>query len=236
MSTGLWDIFLVTFVLGLGGAISPGALLTYTIYKGIEAGPKAYRSGLLISLGHAVIEILIIFLLLFGASALMTDIRVTKGIGIVGGLILIFFGSLIVRDWLKHRIDVSFLATASKSPAEIELEAEHPQSIPSTESRRNPFIGGILFLMSNPFWWLWWGTVGLGIIMEYGISFATPMLLFVFIVGKELGQILWYTFISVVVGYSRKIMTVKVYLTILLGCAAFMIGFGIYLPITAFQQ
>jgi threonine/homoserine/homoserine lactone efflux protein len=232
MSAGLWDIFLVTFVLGLGGAISPGALLTYTIYKGIEAGPKAYRSGLLISFGHAVIEILIIFLLLLGASTLMTDIRVTKGIGIVGGLILIFFGTQIVRDWLKHRIDVSFLDSVSNPPGEIETGTE--KRVSSAQIRRNPFIGGILFLMANPFWWLWWGTVGLGIIMEYGISYATPVLLLVFIVGKELGQILWYTFISVVVGYSRKIMTPKAYLAILLGCAAFMIGFGIYLPIKAF--
>lgn len=37
------ELFTVTFLLGLGGAISPGALLTYTIFCAIKEKNKHFQ-------------------------------------------------------------------------------------------------------------------------------------------------------------------------------------------------
>ena len=47
------EIFLQSLLIGYSGAMMPGSLLTYTLDKSIKSGPKA---GLIISIGHALLE------------------------------------------------------------------------------------------------------------------------------------------------------------------------------------
>ncbi|MHA2001624.1 MAG: LysE family transporter [Promethearchaeota archaeon] len=234
----LWELFIVTFILGLGGAISPGALLTFTIYKGIEAGPRAYLTGLFISLGHVILEVLMIFLLLLGVNVILANPQIMMIIGVLGGIVLIYFGSRIVIDWRMKKIDMSFLENQTNLNNN---DNQKSQEITSQNSKkihlsRNPMTGSMLFLMSNPYWWLWWATVGIGIILNNNVSFSVPLSIIVFIIGKELGAVLWYTFVATILGLFRKKMTKNIYLVILLLCASFMIGYGIYLPISTLFQ
>ncbi len=228
----LWNIFAITFILGLGGAISPGALLTYTIFHALQRGKKAYIPGLLISLGHAFIEILLILILLLGLAPLLNNSTILTGIGIVGGLILSIIGLLLLLQIIQQKVSTDFLKDASNNASNSEEISKNESSPQSSNNSKSPFLGGILFLMSNPYWWLWWLTVGLGILLENDVSFAQPSTVFIFIIGKELGAILWYTGISIALGFSRNFLNKRVYLGILLICAVFMLGYGFFLVLT----
>ena len=56
-------LFLSAFVVGLSGAMMPGSLLTYTIRKVLSNGPRA---GFMITLGHILLEFVLIIVLIFG--------------------------------------------------------------------------------------------------------------------------------------------------------------------------
>ena len=94
-----WQVFSITFLIGLGGAMSPGPLLSYTIIKSVEAKKKGYLVGLFVSTGHMLIELVLIMILMLGLGVLLTNQNdslmeiITIIIGVIGGGVLIFFGS-----------------------------------------------------------------------------------------------------------------------------------------------
>jgi len=221
-----WGVFSVTFLLGLGGAMSPGPLLTYTIFKSLETKKKSWLVVFFISLGHALIEILLILLLLVGAESFFTIPIVLKIIGILGGSLLIFFGLRILLDIKQDKIDTSFL-----SSNDSESDTISDNSKPKIYSR-HPIWGGIIFLMMNPYWWLWWTTAGLFIMIDNSVSFTNPSAFWGLIVGKELGVFLWYISIATAIGFSSKFITPKIYKIVLIVCALFMAGYGAYLAIS----
>ncbi|MHA1474047.1 MAG: LysE family transporter [Promethearchaeota archaeon] len=221
-----WVVFSVTFLLGLGGAMSPGPLLTYTIFKSLETKKKSWLVGFFISLGHSLIEILLILLLLVGAQSFFTIPIVLKIIGILGGSLLIYFGLRILLDIKRDKIDTTFL-----SSKDSESDTSSDNSKPKIYSR-HPIWGGIIFLMMNPYWWLWWTTAGLFIMIDNSVSFTNPSAFWGLIVGKELGVFLWYVSIATAIGFSSKFITPKIYKIVLIICALFMTGYGAYLAIS----
>jgi len=86
--------------------------------------------------------------------------------------------------------------------------------------------------MSNPYWWLWWTTAGLSIIIENSVNFTNPSAFWGLIVGKELGVFLWYVSFATAMGLSSKFITPKIYKIIIIICALFMVGYGTYLAIS----
>jgi threonine/homoserine/homoserine lactone efflux protein len=221
-----WQVFSITFFIGLLGAMSPGSLLTYTIIESLKAKKKAYLVGLFISSGHALIELVLIIVLMLGLGLLLSYPVILISIGVIGGGILVFFSAQILRDIQKGHIDVSFLESTQDSS----------DMIPSNGRGRlyniHPFFAAILFLMSNPHWWLFWSTAGMSIILDNAISFQNIPSFIGLVIGKELGVYLWYTFIATAVGYSSRFLTKKIYLGILIACAIFMLGYGMYLIIS----
>ena len=59
----MFDLFIYSFINALSGALSPGPVTTFTIYKSLES-KKGYLVGWYITLGYAILEfILIIFII-----------------------------------------------------------------------------------------------------------------------------------------------------------------------------
>ncbi len=218
------ELFTVTFLLGLGGAISPGALLTYTIFCAIKKKKKAFSVGIKISLGHASIEIFLILLLLVGLVNWMDNRIILIVIGIFGGILLICFGMIILANIINRKVDTTFL--------------ESNTSIENKDFQNNknskPYLASMGFLMSNPYWWLWWITIGVSIMVDNGVIWGNWISLIIFIFAKELGAILWYTGIATAVGIAHKLMKKNVYLAILGICGLFMVIYGFYLGISPF--
>ena len=86
---GIGSLISTAFVVGLSGAMAPGSLLvvvvTETVKKGFWAGPVAV-------LGHAVMEVIMVSLLALGLGQILSYHAALGVIGLVGGLMLFWFG------------------------------------------------------------------------------------------------------------------------------------------------
>ena len=132
--------FAVTVVLiTASGALAPGPLFFQTISQGIKTGA---RSGLIFSISHTVVEFLLIMLLAFGLFAVRNEVFIRNIIGVLGGVVLIIFGLYQIVGSLKKK------------------EINQSQEVPS----HRLFFIGILFTAFNPYFILWWLTVGSNLI------------------------------------------------------------------------
>jgi len=206
------EIFVLSFLVALTGALYPGPLLTFTISKSLKQ-KKGYLAGLFITLGHATLEFLLIIILLLGASLLFQNLIFLIVLGFVGGSCLITFGALTIRNVYRKQYQVRF-----------DEEDPDPKSF-----KGNSFIGGIFYSITNPQWEFWWASAGLKLLLELNISFNQPVELLIFFLGHELGDIVWYLPISIFVYHGGKSLNPKIYKYVLIGCGVFMIVFGIYL-------
>jgi len=211
----MWEILFVSFSFALTGALLPGPLLTFTIYKSLKQ-KRGYLAGVFIVLGHAMIEFILIIGLLAGAFLFFENVIFLTIVGIIGGSCLITFGSLTIKNVYKKQYKVNF-----------EIPNQNFKNF-----KGNTFLGGIFYSIINPYWEFWWVGTGLAIMFKYNVSFANPLGIVLFFIGHELGDIVWYVPISTFVHRGGKSLNPKIYKYILLISGAFMIVFGFYLIIS----
>ena len=221
-------IFALSFVTALTGAMAPGPLLTYTIIKAARSRGRGYLVGAWVIAGHALLEMGVIAALLLGFSFVLKNPTVVKGIGLIGGTILIWFGVSIIRDVWQRRISTTFLEGSDDGQA--------PRENTSTRVTENPVVGGVLISMANPYWWIWWVTIGFAFMLEFNISFTNWPRLLAFFLGHEAGDLAWYLLISILAYFGMRHLNRKIYYSFLALCGLFMILFGIYLGSAPFLK
>jgi threonine/homoserine/homoserine lactone efflux protein len=121
--------------ISLSGVMAPGPMTTATI----AAGAKNRHAGILLALGHAVIEFPLMLLIVAGMGALFESEKVKIGIGLTGGVFLVLLALSMLRD-LKKNI--------------------HPSDKPN---QKGPLATGIILTAGNPYFLLWWATIGLAL-------------------------------------------------------------------------
>src|SRR3989339_1811617 len=99
----LISIFLVSFTIALSGAMMPGPLLTVVIAESLKHGRK---TGPLVSLGHAILEVLTIGLLLLSFNRFIHDPMDLKVIAALGALILFVTGVQMLLSLRKLEVEV----------------------------------------------------------------------------------------------------------------------------------
>ena len=134
-------ILALSFVTALSGALMPGPMLTVTLTEGTRAG---HRAGLLIILGHALLEFGLVVLLLLGAKEFLQDARVSAGIGVIGGFVLGWMALGMLRSLPKLTLETG----PTGAPAGGRLVWK-----------------GALVSAANPYWSLWWATIGLSMLL-----------------------------------------------------------------------
>jgi len=85
---GYLSIFFISFAIALSGALAPGPLLSAVIAKSIHYGSK---TGPTVILGHAILEILMVIIIIFGLSNFINTPGIIKIVSIAGTIILIIF-------------------------------------------------------------------------------------------------------------------------------------------------
>ncbi|MBN2440502.1 MAG: LysE family transporter, partial [Spirochaetales bacterium] len=148
-------------------------------------------------------------------------------VSIIGCIFLIFFGSSIIKDILKGRIETDFLHQGKASDPDEEKKTAFP-------GLKNPVVGGIVTSMSNPYWWIWWASIGSAFWVNFNISTDNVPGIVAFFLGHEAGDLAWYVFISFIIFFGRGFINKKVYLVVLFLCGLFMILFGLYLGFIPF--
>jgi len=201
--------------------MAPGPLLTYTIIQAAQEKRSGYLVGVFVIIGHALVEMILILFMLLGFSYIVENQAVIKGIGVIGGGVLVLFGVTLVKDLIKGNISTEFL----NAPRDMDNGC-----IPlKNKGASHTILGGAMVSMSNPYWWIWWATIGLAFMTQINVSLKNWPHLAVFFIGHEAGDLAWYLLISMLAFWGIRYLNKKVYYGILGICGAFMIFFGIYL-------
>ncbi len=100
----------------------------------------------------------------------------------------------------------------------------------TSSKRTNLYLTGILMSLANPYWIIWWATIGLGYVMiskSQGIAGVA-----FFFLGHIMGDLVWYSAISFAVGKGRQFFSTRTYKILVGGCAVFLFGFAAWLLVT----
>ncbi len=225
-----FGIALTSFLVGLSGAMMPGPVLTITIGEtaarlrpdgaapsggdartlrsGSPGGVQLLRGamvGPLIVLGHGILEVCLVAAVVLGLGALLVKDGVVGWIGVAGGAVLVWMA------WDMFR---------SVRGLSLRVAAD------GVEHRRHPVLAGILTSLANPYWAVWWATIGLGYI-ALSLKLGTVGLV-AFYCGHILSDLAWYGAISLSLVLGRRLLTDRVYRGLVASCAVFLFGFGLY--------
>ncbi len=214
-------IFSTAFIVAFSGALMPGPLLTFMI---AETARRGFLAGPLVILGHAILEIALILALAGGLSFILTLTGVSHFIAVAGGVFLLYMGAGMVRDAAAGRISLKIYGQEGLPGT----RGEEPgiNQVSGVQRNMRPVLGGILFSISNPYWILWWATIGLGYItlsLQKGVLGITS-----FFSGHILADLVWYSLISAAVAGGRKFLSDRMYSGIIAACGIFLLGLGVY--------
>jgi threonine/homoserine/homoserine lactone efflux protein len=121
------------FVISLSGVLAPGPVTTATI----ALGSRSRYAGLAVAVGHAIVELPLAIFITLGLGKVFQSPSAQFVISLVGGAILVWMAVQMLRS----------LAPDPMSSA--------------TATRSRPLVTGILLTAGNPYFLLWWATVGL---------------------------------------------------------------------------
>lgn len=85
----MWKTLSLAFVLALTGAATPGPLLALVIGQVLAQGMSA---AVFVLLGHALIEAVLVVALTCGLGCVLGRDRVRAGLGLAGGMVLVWMG------------------------------------------------------------------------------------------------------------------------------------------------
>ncbi len=187
----------------------PGPVLVATINRSARMG---FKAGPLVVLGHGIIEVGLISAVLAGLGEILRREAVMNTILIVGGLMLVALGAMIAYEVKTGKAELPSRPDSGHSARE--------------ESVLRPVIEGIVTSASNPYWMLWWATIGLAYIAM--ASEAGPLGLPAFYSGHILSDLAWFSLISAGVATGTKHINDVVYRGVLVGCSIFLVLLGIY--------
>ncbi len=217
MELGL--IFTTSFMVGLSGAMMPGPLLTVTIG---ESARRGFIAGPLIVLGHGILELILIVALVAGLSVYLTNAAVFSWIAVIGGAFLIYMGCGMIKDVLKGRLLLPLTAEAAVDP-------DIPVSPPADRGKTSslyPVITGFFTSIANPYFTIWWATIGISYV-TFSLKNGTIGLAS-FFSGHIMADLLWYSLVAAAIAGGRKFLSDKIYQIILMICGVFLVGLGLY--------
>lgn len=209
MLATLLTIFASSFVIALSGALMPGPLLTTTIS---ESSQRGFIAGPLLIAGHAILELALVIALLLGLAPFFQQPAVFVTTALIGSAVLF---------WM------SFGMFRSLPSLHLLLEGEHKRG-------SHPMINGILMSVANPYWIIWWATIGLGYIL-YSWRFGFWGIAF-FFVGHILADLVWYSVVAAAVAGGRHFLTDRLYRGLIAVCAVFLIVFAGYFAYAGFEK
>tara|TARA_B100000029_G_scaffold121094_2_gene114505 strand:- start:4274 stop:4888 length:615 start_codon:yes stop_codon:yes gene_type:complete len=195
----IFEFAVMVIAISASGVMSPGPLFSANIIYGIKEGKT---SGLKIAVGHTVVELPLIVLLGLGIFSLDIFPEFRGLIAIVGAFGLFGFAGLQIKYVLQKNFKRD------------------------TKSTRGPILTGIFLSALNPFFIIWWLTVGFKLISEslelwglFGI-----IVLFLFHIWMDY---VWLYIVAFLASKSRNILSNRNYKILIVSLAIVLVYFGI---------
>ena len=196
-------LFFTALVVGFSGALMPGPLLTVDLKESLRRGASV-GPGLV--LGHGLLELALVFAVLLGFGRFLDRGAVKGVIGFLGGAVLLWMAYGMIREALTKLT----LAIESGGPR---------RGLP-------PVLAGALVSLSNPYWTLWWATIGLTYLARAREMGAAGVA--VFFCGHILADLTWYSAVSFAAAGGRRLMGDRVYRVVVAVCGLFLVYVGFW--------
>jgi len=206
-------VFFFSFSMAVGAVLTPGPVTTTIISQSPRLG---WITGLLVSIGHALIELVIVFFITMGLSNILGAPYVQIAIALLGGLLLLYMGCSMLIGAVKGK-----MVLPEKDDTKEKLSYGRLLTL------------GVLTSLSNPFWYAWWMTVAAVYLLE------AKTVGWVIVAGFYLGHIsadfVWNLLLSTVIGSGKKMMTNKVYASLISLCAGYLIFLAFKFLLAGYQ-
>jgi threonine/homoserine/homoserine lactone efflux protein len=156
-------------------------------------------------LGHGILELSLVVAIAYGLGQFLGKASVIGTIGVVGGTVLLWMGGSMVRNARK----VSLVFEGKKGTVSL-----------------HPVWAGILSSLSNPYWTVWWATIGLSYIafsMKYGTLGIS-----IFFTGHILADLVWYAFVAALIYFGKRWVGDRGFRAVIALCGILLLIFGAY--------
>ena len=184
-------LFLATvFVVSLSGAMAPGPVTATTITLGAR---KKY-AGTFMAIGHGIIEVPLFLLVVFGLGNFLNTPPAKIAIGLAGGLVMLWMG----HGMFKEARNAS-LHTCDNVKS------------------KSPVIAGIILSASNPYFLIWWVTVGMALATD--AKAFNGIVLTLFLIVHWSVDLIWFQALSFASYKGAEIITEKHFRIVLSICA-----------------
>lgn len=182
-------------LISLSGVMAPGPITTIVVGK----GNKSPHAGAFVAIGHGIVEFPLMFGVLYGAGHLFGLSYVKAAISVTGGLFLLLMSIDMFRS--VNRGDIG-----------------------PRKNAHSPVVAGILLSVGNPYFLVWWGTVGATLILR-SVRFGVMGFLG-FAILHWLSDFFWNYFLSALSYKGGEFFGKRFQKVVFLACGVFLVFFG----------
>ena len=199
--TQIIEFTIMVIAISASGVMAPGPLFAANISYGLREGT---RSGIKMAIGHTVVEFPLVILLGVGIFSLDRTPEFRFIISILGAITLFIFATIQIKKVLQN----------------------NENTTTTTKLKQNPLIAGIVLSALNPFFIIWWLTVGFKLISDAMLIWAFSGILVVFFLHIWM-DFVWLGGTSFIALKSSRILSNKNYKIIMIGLSLLLVYFGI---------
>jgi len=186
--------------ISLSGVMAPGPVTA----TAISMGARSRYAGMLIAVGHGIVEFPLMILIVLGMGRILKLPTAQIVIGLAGGAFLLLMAVQMFRS--------------------LRSAQEQEQQAKATKSA--PLLAGIILSAGNPYFLLWWATVGLAL-----ATYATSMGVWAFVVFAIVHWLCDFIWLSALTWASFKgsvLLGPRSLHVVLLICAVALLFFGLF--------
>jgi threonine/homoserine/homoserine lactone efflux protein len=197
--TEIIEFVIIVIVISASGVMAPGPLFAANISYGLREGAK---SGIKMAMGHTIVEFPLVILLGIGVFSLEIFPEFRMIISIVGAITLFIFALVQIKTVLQNNKNIT------------------------TTPKHGPLVTGIILSALNPFFIIWWLTIGFKLISDAMLIWAFSGIVIVFFLHIWM-DFAWLGGISFIASKSSKILSNRNYKFIMIGLSLLLVYFGI---------
>jgi len=184
-------------VVSLSGVMMPGPVTAAAIVM----GARNRYAGALMAVGHGIVEFPLIVLIAVGMKGILESNSVKIVIGLAGGAFLVIMAIQMLSN----------LKSANKPQVTI--------------SKSAPLLAGVILSGGNPYFFVWWATVGLAL-----ATTATGLGVWAFVlfaIVHWLCDLIWLEALSWASFKGSVLISPRRQRIVMLVCAIVLFGFGL---------
>ena len=191
-----FTFFAAVIIVSASGVMAPGPLFASTI----SSGARHKLAGLKIAIGHTIIELPLVLGIGLGVLSLESFPQFRGVIAVLGAASIFVFAILQIRSTIRN--------------------------MPIKNTRHGPYLTGILLTGLNPFFLVWWFSIGIKLISDAMLLWSIWGILIMFAIHIWM-DFVWLGFVSALSSKGTKLLSAKSYKIFMIGINGVMIYFGV---------